>query len=103
MFIRKSFVILLVLVVSIQIIAAQIPPRSNLTSSVSRERLTEIDTVVESEITQKRLPGAVVLVARKGRTVWRKAYGARAVEPAREPMSVDLFEQQELRRRVIVS
>src|SRR5204862_5610217 len=35
------------------------------------------------------LPGAVVLVGRNGKVVWNKAYGARAVEPAREPMSVD--------------
>lgn len=38
---------------------------------------------------QKRLPGAVVLVARNGDVVWRKAYGARAVEPAREAMTTD--------------
>ena len=101
MFIRKSLVILLVLIFGVQIIAAQISPRSNLIPSVSQQRLTEIDTVVESEITQKRLPGAVVLVARKGRTVWRKAYGARAVEPAREPMSVDtLFDLASLTKVV---
>ncbi|MBC7931961.1 MAG: DUF1343 domain-containing protein, partial [Rubrivivax sp.] len=32
---------------------------------------------------------AVVLVARNGGVVWRKAYGARAVEPAREAMTAD--------------
>ena len=38
---------------------------------------------------KKKLPGAVVLVGRKGRIVWRKTYGDRALEPAREPMTVD--------------
>ena len=35
------------------------------------------------------MPGAVVLVARNGGVVWREAYGARAVEPVREPMTTD--------------
>jgi uncharacterized protein YbbC (DUF1343 family) len=55
--------------------------------AVSVEKLAAIDGAVESEIKQHHLPGAVVLLARQGRVVWRKAYGARAVEPAREPMT----------------
>ena len=46
-----------------------------------------MDAVIAEAIESKRLPGAVVLVGRKGRIVWLKAYGARAVEPAREPMT----------------
>jgi uncharacterized protein YbbC (DUF1343 family)/CubicO group peptidase (beta-lactamase class C family) len=57
--------------------------------AVSAERLAAIDDEVESEIKQHHLPGAVVLVARKGHVVWRKAYGARAVEPTREAMTTD--------------
>src|SRR5207237_7763841 len=37
----------------------------------------------------EELPGAVVLVGRHGKVVWRKAYGARAVEPQREAMTTD--------------
>jgi uncharacterized protein YbbC (DUF1343 family) len=48
-----------------------------------------MDAVIEEAINQHKLPGAVVLVGRKGRMIWRKAYGARTLEPAREPMSVD--------------
>ncbi len=57
--------------------------------AVSAQKLEAIDGEVESEIKQHHLPGAVVLVARKGSVVWRKAYGARAVEPAREAMTAD--------------
>ncbi|HEU4873852.1 MAG TPA: exo-beta-N-acetylmuramidase NamZ domain-containing protein [Pyrinomonadaceae bacterium] len=57
--------------------------------AVSLERLAQIDAVVEGEIANKRLPGAVVLVGRKGRVVWRKSYGSRALEPARELMTPD--------------
>lgn len=57
--------------------------------AVSAQKLAAIDGEVESEIAQHHLPGAVVLVARNGKVVWRKAYGARAVEPAREAMTTD--------------
>jgi len=57
--------------------------------AVSAQKLAAIDGEVESEIKQQHLPGAVVLVARNGNVVWRKAYGARAVEPAREAMTTD--------------
>src|SRR6185503_3889883 len=57
--------------------------------AVSLERLAQMDAVIEGEIANKRLPGAVVLVGRKGRVVWRKSYGSRALEPAREPMTPD--------------
>jgi uncharacterized protein YbbC (DUF1343 family)/CubicO group peptidase (beta-lactamase class C family) len=57
--------------------------------AVSAQKLEAIDGAVESEIKQHHLPGAVVLVARNGGVVWRKAYGARALEPAREAMTAD--------------
>src|SRR5438067_1235473 len=48
-----------------------------------------MDAAIQSSIEKKELPGAVVLVARHGRVVWRKPYGARAVEPQREAMTTD--------------
>jgi len=57
--------------------------------AVSTQRLAQMDAVIEEEIANKHLPGAVVLVGRKGRVVWRKSYGSRALEPAREAMTPD--------------
>jgi uncharacterized protein YbbC (DUF1343 family)/CubicO group peptidase (beta-lactamase class C family) len=57
--------------------------------NVAAEKLKAIDVEVEREIQQKNLPGAVVLVARNDGIVFRKAYGARSVEPARETMTTD--------------
>ena len=57
--------------------------------AVSAQKLKAIDGEVEREIKQQHLPGAVVLIARNGGVVWRKAYGARAVEPAREAMTTN--------------
>ncbi|MDX2034819.1 MAG: DUF1343 domain-containing protein [Blastocatellia bacterium] len=56
---------------------------------MSPAHLTQIDQIVEAEIARKQLPGAVVLVGRQGKIVWRRAYGNRALEPEPEPMTTD--------------
>src|SRR5512133_1493588 len=48
-----------------------------------------MDAVIAASIAKHELPGAVVLVARNGRVVWRRAYGSRAVEPRSERMTVN--------------
>ena len=68
---------------------AQLPAARPESVAVSTQRLAQMDAVIAEEIANKHLPGAVVLVGRKGRVVWRKSYGARAVEPAREVMTPD--------------
>ncbi len=58
-------------------------------AGMSPAQLTNIDQIVEAEIAKKQLPGAVVLVGRQGKIVWRRAYGNRALEPREEPMTTD--------------
>ena len=72
-----------------KIAVAQLPVARPESVAVSSRQLAQIDAAVNDEIANKRLPGAVVLVGRKGRVVWRKSYGARAVDPAREVMTDD--------------
>ena len=55
---------------------------------VSSFRLAQMDGVIQAEIANKKLPGAVVLVGRKGR-IFGVRLTARAVEPVREPMTAD--------------
>lgn len=52
-------------------------------------RMAAIDSAIGESISRGELPGAVVLVGSRDRVVFRKAYGNRAVLPAREPMTVD--------------
>ncbi|MBX3292359.1 MAG: beta-lactamase family protein [Acidobacteria bacterium] len=52
-------------------------------------RLDRIEALVLADIAEKKLPGAVVLVGRKGRIVYRKAFGNRSLVPKAEPMTVD--------------
>jgi uncharacterized protein YbbC (DUF1343 family)/CubicO group peptidase (beta-lactamase class C family) len=49
----------------------------------------ELDAVIEQAIAAGEIPGAVLRVGHRGRLLHRKAYGARALEPAREPMTAD--------------
>lgn len=58
-------------------------------AGISAERLARIDRAVDAAIAAKELPGAVVLVERKGKVVFRRAYGHRALLPEREPQTLD--------------
>jgi uncharacterized protein YbbC (DUF1343 family) len=62
------------------------PPAS---AGMSAAVLARIDAAVAASIARKDAPGAVVLVGRRGRVVFRRAYGQRALVPAPEPMTVD--------------
>ncbi|HEU4713735.1 MAG TPA: exo-beta-N-acetylmuramidase NamZ domain-containing protein [Pyrinomonadaceae bacterium] len=81
--------LLLIVLLVAQPVLAQLPMAKPESVSVSATRLAEMDAVIAAEIDNRRLPGAVVFVGRKGRIVWHKSYGARAVEPARETMTAD--------------
>ena len=48
-----------------------------------------VDAIVEKAVAEGNIPGAVLLVGHNGKVIHRKAFGSRALEPAREPMTVD--------------
>ncbi len=56
---------------------------------LSAARLSNIDAAVEAAIAAKEVPGAVVLIARRGSIAFFKAYGDRSVAPSQEPMTRD--------------
>ncbi len=81
--------ILIILLLVAQPVLAQLPLAKPESVSISASQLASMDSVITDEIAKGRLPGAVVFVGRKGRLVWHKTYGSRAVDPSREPMTQD--------------
>jgi uncharacterized protein YbbC (DUF1343 family) len=74
--------------------SAQAPPaarprRPQARGDVDLAVLDRIGPIVEAAITEKKIPGAVVLVGRGDAVVYEKAFGQRALEPAPEPMTLD--------------
>jgi uncharacterized protein YbbC (DUF1343 family)/CubicO group peptidase (beta-lactamase class C family) len=65
------------------------PRQTQSNAGFSAARLARIDAAVGEAIARGDLPGAVVLVGRGDRVVFRRAYGDRAVVPSREPMTVE--------------
>jgi uncharacterized protein YbbC (DUF1343 family) len=48
-----------------------------------------LDPLMEKAVADGNIPGGVLLVGHDGHVVYRKAFGWRALEPQREPMTVD--------------
>jgi len=88
---RRALALLSLLAFTAQTFAATttLPVAAPAAVGMSAARLAEIDNAAQKSIERREMPGAVVLAARRGRVVWRKAYGARAVLPAREAMTTE--------------
>ncbi len=71
------------------------PARANLPEALPAslgfdgERLKRIDAAIDRAISEGKVPGAVVLVGRRGRIAYARAAGLRAIEPASEAMTRD--------------
>ena len=64
------------------------PAPSSSPASTPVVRLSAVDSVIQQAIADG-VPGAVLVVGHDGAVVYRKAYGERALEPKREPMTLD--------------
>jgi CubicO group peptidase (beta-lactamase class C family) len=59
---------------------------------LQRENLGAIATLINGEIADRRIPGAVVLIERRGKTIYQEAFGWRD-EANRVPMTTDTIFQ----------
>jgi len=85
MFLRGLIFLLLLNPLQAQVLSSGRPEDVGMSS----ERLARLDEVLEASITEEETPGAAVLVARRGRIVYRKSLGHRARLPRREAMTLD--------------
>jgi uncharacterized protein YbbC (DUF1343 family)/CubicO group peptidase (beta-lactamase class C family) len=51
--------------------------------------LSALDSVIQTAVQNRDIPGAVLLVGHDGQVVYRKAFGARSLEPTRSAMTAD--------------
>ena len=92
---------LLVILMIVPMALAQLPAAAPGAVGMSAAQLARMDDAIAAEIAKKQLPGAVVLVGRQGKVVWRPAYGNRALEPQAEPMTLDtIFDLASLTKTV---
>lgn len=68
--------------------AQALPKASPESVGMSAERLRKITTVLQQEVSERKLPGAVVMVARHGKLVYAEAFGSLA-NAAKAPMQLD--------------
>ncbi len=59
------------------------------TVGMNAAKLDRIEQLVNADIADKKLPGAVVIVGHKGKIVYRKAFGNRSLVPTVEKMTID--------------
>ncbi len=56
---------------------------------MSASRLAAIDAAVRDALEQRRMPGCVVAIGRRGKLVYLRAFGARQIEPVTVAMTTD--------------
>src|SRR5215204_591325 len=89
-FVASFFLICVYLCSSVAEISGQgLPLAPPQTVGMNAAKLNQIETLVNADIADKKLPGAVVIVGHRGKIVYRKAFGNRSLVPTVEKMTVD--------------
>jgi uncharacterized protein YbbC (DUF1343 family)/CubicO group peptidase (beta-lactamase class C family) len=83
---------------------AAVSTSSNSTKKAAAPHFEAVDAVINAAIHDATIPGAVLVVGHDGRVIYRKAYGARALEPRREVMTPDtVFDVASLTKVIVTT
>src|SRR5919112_3308016 len=85
----KQLVVAVLLAFATSPFAAQSSSSASSSDALDLKKFEEIEPLVQQAISEKKLPGAVVLIGREDRTIYQKAIGKRAVVPETETMTLD--------------
>ncbi len=84
--------------------AAGLRPDGQPGAAVPTRTFPAVDAVILQAISDGTIPGAVLIVGHDGRVIYRKAYGARALEPRREVMTLDtVFDLASLTKVIVTT
>jgi len=86
-----SIFLLLVLIRGTALAELPWPPSRPEEAGMDSGRLAALDRLMAESLNRHDFPGAVILVTRQGKIVWRKAYGQSQLFPAAEPMKIDML------------
>lgn len=85
----KLCVAILALVFPLTGLAAGLPQAEPETVGMDGKQFARIDEIVAQGLAEKRMPGCVVCIGRRGKIVLLKAYGNKQLQPSELPMTVD--------------
>jgi CubicO group peptidase (beta-lactamase class C family) len=87
----KTLLFIVLAFISFNLSAQNFAPGKPAENGMSADRLGRIDVMVNDLITKKRMPGAVVFIARNGKVVYHKAYGYNDAEKQTAMKKDDIF------------
>jgi uncharacterized protein YbbC (DUF1343 family)/CubicO group peptidase (beta-lactamase class C family) len=85
----RTLCALLVALIWSSIIYAGLPHAAPEDAGMDSGHLARIDSIVAEGLAEKRMPGCVVCVGRRGKIVMLKAYGKKQLQPSELPMTID--------------
>jgi uncharacterized protein YbbC (DUF1343 family)/CubicO group peptidase (beta-lactamase class C family) len=82
-------VVLILLIVAVSSVGLTAQTASFQTAATPGAAFADVDQIMNAAVARGTIPGGVVLVGHGGAVVYRKAFGMRSLEPAKEAMTVD--------------
>ena len=86
---RLILLSVITLIAAESLVAAGLPQATPEDAGMDGEHLARIDQIVAQGIAEKKMPGCVVCIGRRGKIVLLKAYGNKQVQPGEVPMATD--------------
>jgi serine-type D-Ala-D-Ala carboxypeptidase len=88
---KKIFTLFLLVIFTMPVFSQGLPKAKPEEVGMSSKRLSRIDKSAQKAIDENKIPGVAVLVARKGKIVYKKAFGYASIEPEKKLLTDDMI------------